>query len=84
MMSPRSSRLAIRCFWAVMMIAGMHHQCLGDDSSKGKFVAGGQVLNVSKTVPNVSDDGLVVTHILESVSVAVGGRRTCRGGAVIR
>src|SRR4051812_39801501 len=38
-----------------------------------KFVAPGQVMNVPKTAPMISPDGLVVTHILEGLQVDVGG-----------
>ncbi|MBW3541935.1 MAG: hypothetical protein KY476_16830 [Planctomycetes bacterium] len=44
-------------------------------SPAGKFVAPGQVLNVVKTVPALSGDGVVVTHIFEDFSVEIGGRR---------
>jgi hypothetical protein len=40
--------------------------------SAGKFVATGQALNTPKTIPTLSGDGAVVTHLLEGLEVQVG------------
>ena len=66
---------------AVVFIAVAYSQA-ADDAGKVKFVAPGQVLNTPKTVPAISRDGLVVTHILESFMVTVGGQRQPEAASV--
>lgn len=43
------------------------------DQSAVKFVAPGQTLNLPKTVPTLSRDGAVVTHLFQDLFVEVGG-----------
>jgi hypothetical protein len=57
----------------VVVFIGTSFSQAEDEPAKIKFVAPGQVLNTPKTVPTISPDGLVVTHLLESFMVTIGG-----------
>ncbi len=53
--------------------AGQEPYGKGTPKADAKFTAAGQTLNLPKTVPTLSGDGVVVTHLIQDLAVEVGG-----------